>query len=129
MPARTSRTSASQKGPKAARTASASTRGTGPTSPSAIAKPSGTTKRPLVWARCRQRHAAARLAGIEDVPSSSLTGKAPAPLEPSMRMFLNALARLFASLYPPSVDEQYLAQAVDASDLEVRLQALERGRA
>lgn len=46
-----------------------------------------------------------------------------------MQVLLKALERLFASLRPPGVEEQYLAQAVDASELEVRLQALERSRA
>lgn len=50
------------------------------------------------------------------------------PPEPSMKNLLKTLEGLFACLYPPSIEEQYLAQAVDASDLEVRLQALERGR-
>ena len=45
-----------------------------------------------------------------------------------MKKLLKALASVLERLHLPSLEEQYLAQAVDASDLEVRLQALERGR-
>jgi hypothetical protein len=45
-----------------------------------------------------------------------------------MKNLLQTLASLFARLRTPSVEEQYLAQAVDANDLQVRLAALERGR-
>jgi hypothetical protein len=38
------------------------------------------------------------------------------------------LMKLFSRLQAPSIDERYLAQAVDAPDLEVRLLALERAR-
>jgi hypothetical protein len=46
-----------------------------------------------------------------------------------MKKLLEALAKLLAFWRVPDLEEQYLAQAVDASDFEVRLQALERGRA
>jgi hypothetical protein len=38
------------------------------------------------------------------------------------------LASLFIRQQTPSIEEQYLAQAIDANDFEVRLQALERAR-
>jgi hypothetical protein len=43
-----------------------------------------------------------------------------------MKNLLQALASLFNRQHIPSIEEQYLAQAIDANDLEVRLQALER---
>jgi len=46
-----------------------------------------------------------------------------------MNNLLQTLANLVARLRTPSVEEQYLAQAVDANDLQVRLLALERVRA
>ena len=46
-----------------------------------------------------------------------------------MKNLLRIFASLFARLRTPSVEEQYLAQAVDAHDLQVRLLALERVRA
>ncbi len=45
-----------------------------------------------------------------------------------MKNLLHAITRLFARLRTPTTDEQYLARAVDAHDLQVRLLALERGR-
>lgn len=38
------------------------------------------------------------------------------------------LAKLLARARRPSIEEQYLAQAVDAQDLQVRLSALERAQ-
>jgi hypothetical protein len=43
-----------------------------------------------------------------------------------MKTLLQAFSILLGRLRNPSIEEQYLAQAVDASDLEVRLQVLER---
>lgn len=45
-----------------------------------------------------------------------------------MKQLLHILANLFARPRIPSIEEQYLAQAVDAHDLQVRLFALERAR-
>lgn len=45
-----------------------------------------------------------------------------------MKNLLQVLAGLFTRLRTPSIEEQYLAQAIDANDFEVRLQAIERGR-
>ncbi len=45
-----------------------------------------------------------------------------------MKTLLRILSSLFARTRAPSVEEQYLAQAVDAQDLQVRLLALERAR-
>jgi hypothetical protein len=45
-----------------------------------------------------------------------------------MTNLLQILENLFAQLRTPSIEEQYLAQAVDAHDLQVRLFALERAR-
>lgn len=45
-----------------------------------------------------------------------------------MKNLLQSLAKLFAPRRTPSLEEQYLAQAVDANDLQVRLLALERAR-
>ena len=45
-----------------------------------------------------------------------------------MKNLLKMLVNLFALRSSPSIEEQYLAQAVDAQDLQVRLAALERGR-
>jgi hypothetical protein len=45
-----------------------------------------------------------------------------------MKNLLQKFVNLFARQRPPSVEEQYLAQAVDAHDLQVRLLALERAR-
>ncbi|WP_372528375.1 hypothetical protein [Piscinibacter sp.] len=45
-----------------------------------------------------------------------------------MKNLLQSLASLFARRRTPSIEEQYLAQAVDANDLQVRLLALERAR-
>lgn len=41
---------------------------------------------------------------------------------------LRMLAKVFTPRRTPSIEEQYLAQAVDANDLQVRLAALERAR-
>lgn len=43
-----------------------------------------------------------------------------------MNTLLQHLANLVARLRAPSIEDQYLAQAVDANDLQVRLFALER---
>jgi hypothetical protein len=45
-----------------------------------------------------------------------------------MKSLLQILASLFARLRTPSGEEQYLAQAADAHDLQVRLRVLERAR-
>ena len=45
-----------------------------------------------------------------------------------MKNLLQIVASLFARLRTPSIEEQYLAQAVDAHDLQVRLLVLERAR-
>lgn len=45
-----------------------------------------------------------------------------------MKTLLQAIASLLARRRTPSIEEQYLAQAIDANDFEVRLQALERAR-
>lgn len=45
-----------------------------------------------------------------------------------MKNLLQMLMNLFARRRSPSIEEQYLAQAVDAQDLQVRLLALERAR-
>ena len=45
-----------------------------------------------------------------------------------MKNLLQRLTRLFARRITLSVEQQYLAQAVDAQDLQVRLLALERAR-
>jgi len=45
-----------------------------------------------------------------------------------MKNLLQKLLNLFARQRTPSIEEQYLAQAVDAQDLQVRLLALERAR-
>lgn len=45
-----------------------------------------------------------------------------------MKTLLRILANLLTRPQPRSIDERYLAQAVDANDLEVRVQALERAR-
>jgi hypothetical protein len=45
-----------------------------------------------------------------------------------MKTLLRTLVKLLASRRTPSIEEQYLAQAVDAQDLQVRLLALERAR-
>jgi hypothetical protein len=45
-----------------------------------------------------------------------------------MKILLKALRHLFARMRTPSAEEQYLAQAIDANELEVRLRVLERGR-
>ena len=45
-----------------------------------------------------------------------------------MNNLLQMLASLFARPRAPSIEEQYLAQSVDAQDFQVRLLALERAR-
>ena len=45
-----------------------------------------------------------------------------------MKRMLLMLTKVFRR-YPVSLEEQYLAQSVDAHEFEVRLQALQRGRA
>ena len=46
-----------------------------------------------------------------------------------MLTLLRTLVNLLAGRRTPSIEEQYLAQAVDAHDPQVRLLALERARA
>ena len=45
-----------------------------------------------------------------------------------MKALLRTLVNLLVWRPTPSIEEQYLAQAVDAQDLQVRLLALERAR-
>lgn len=45
-----------------------------------------------------------------------------------MKTLLQAIASLLTLRRTTSIEEQYLAQAIDANDLEVRLQSLERAR-
>lgn len=45
-----------------------------------------------------------------------------------MKTLLQVIAGLLARRRTPSIEEQYLAQAINANDFEVRLQALERAR-
>ena len=45
-----------------------------------------------------------------------------------MKTLLQWIASLFGRRETPSLEERYLAQAVDAHDLQVRLLALERAR-
>jgi hypothetical protein len=45
-----------------------------------------------------------------------------------MKSIMQILTSVLTRLRRPSIEEQYLAQAVDAHDLEVRLLALERAR-
>jgi hypothetical protein len=45
-----------------------------------------------------------------------------------MKTLLRTLPSLLAARRSPSIEEQYLAQAADAQDLQVRLLALERAR-
>jgi hypothetical protein len=45
-----------------------------------------------------------------------------------MKNLLQMLVNLFSRPQARSIEERYLAQAVDAQDLEVRLLALERAR-
>ena len=45
-----------------------------------------------------------------------------------MKTLLRILANLLVPPHAPRIEEQYLAQAVDAQDLQVRLLVLERSR-
>jgi hypothetical protein len=54
--------------------------------------------------------------------------RGPSPPESFMKTFIQCFTHFLARLRTRSIEEQYLAQAVDASDYEVRLQVLERGR-
>ncbi|MDO9095986.1 MAG: hypothetical protein Q8R98_21895 [Rubrivivax sp.] len=45
-----------------------------------------------------------------------------------MKNLLRMLVNLFVRPHARSIEEQYLAQAVDAHDLQVRLLVLERAR-
>lgn len=45
-----------------------------------------------------------------------------------MKTLLQMLVNLFGGARTRSLEERYLAQAVDAQDFEVRLRALERAR-
>jgi hypothetical protein len=48
--------------------------------------------------------------------------------EPRIKHLLRILADVLARRRRPGIEEQYLAQAVDAQDLQVRLLVLERAR-
>jgi hypothetical protein len=73
---------------------------------------------------------------IDDIPSSSR--KAPHPRasafslqsrrSQAMKTLLRTLVKLLVRRRTASIEEEYLAQAVDAQDLQVRLLALERAR-
>jgi hypothetical protein len=66
---------------------------------------------------------------IEGIPPSSPLGHPQGPKERPMKKLLQVLASLFTRLRTPtSIEERYLAQAIDANDFEVRLQVIERGR-
>ena len=65
---------------------------------------------------------------IEGIPPSSPPGHPQGTKERPMRTLLQAIASLLTRRRTPSIEEQYLAQAIDANDFEVRLQALERAR-
>jgi hypothetical protein len=45
-----------------------------------------------------------------------------------MKNLLRILANILSRPQPRSIEERYLAQAVDAKDLEARMQTLERAR-
>jgi hypothetical protein len=76
------------------------------------------------------------VAVIDDIPSSSwhanhlrrALSAPPSRRSQAMKTLLRTLVKLLASRRTPSIEEQYLAQAVDAQDLQVRLLALERAR-
>jgi len=67
---------------------------------------------------------------IEDIrPQSGGHRPADSPRKDRpMKNLLQMLVNLFSRLPARSIEERYLAQAVDAQDLEVRLLALERAR-
>lgn len=46
-----------------------------------------------------------------------------------MKILMLTIVSLLRRRHTPNLEERYLAQAVDAQDLEVRLLALERARA
>ena len=62
------------------------------------------------------------------VPRVSALSASPSRRSQTMKTLLRTLANLLAGRRTPSIEEQYLAQAVDAQDLQVRLLALERAR-
>jgi hypothetical protein len=84
--------------------------------------------RPCVWPT--------RVAFIDGIPSSSRRAGHPSaravglPSRQSqtMKTLLRTLANLLAGRRSPSIEEPFLAQAVDAQDLQVCLLALERAR-
>ncbi len=47
---------------------------------------------------------------------------------PPRKSLLRLFAKVFTPRRKPGIEERYLAQAVDAQDLQVRLAALERSR-
>jgi hypothetical protein len=65
---------------------------------------------------------------IEGNSPSNPLGHSQGPKERPMKTLLQAIAGLLTRRRILSIEEQYLAQAIDANDLEVRLQALERAR-
>ena len=65
---------------------------------------------------------------IEGIPPSSPICQPQGPKERPMKNLLQAIASLLTRRRAHSVEEQYLAQAIDANDFEVRLRALERAR-
>ena len=67
-------------------------------------------------------------AAIEGIPPSSPLCHPQGAKERPMKTLLQAIASLLTRRRAPSIEEQYLAQAIDANDFEVRLQALERAR-
>ena len=69
-----------------------------------------------------RRRADKQLAPRRDLPALQPRRSRP------MKTLLQIIANLFVRSRTPSIEEQYLAQAVDAQDLQVRLLALERAR-
>jgi hypothetical protein len=75
-----------------------------------------------------RQEAADDSAVIEGIPPSNPIGHPQGPKERPMKTLLQVIASLLTRRRTPSIEEQYLAQAIDANDFEVRLQALERVR-
>ena len=73
-----------------------------------------------------RRHPVVEPAGKS--PTWRALSASPSRRSQTMKTLLRTLANLLAGRRTPSVEEQYLAQAVDAQDLQVRLLALERAR-
>lgn len=94
--------------------------------PWTAARPPATVHRKGLAPRC----------GADDSVVHRRNPSAPvrSPTEPStvkglnMKNLLQRFVNLFSRLQTNSLEEQYLAQAVDAQDLQVRLHALERAR-